>query len=90
MQATARVLISGMVQGIFFRSSIRGRARLYQLKGWVRNTQLGEVEAVFEGEKEQVEQMIDYCKSGPSGSQVEHVEVEWKEEQESFTDFEIR
>jgi acylphosphatase len=85
----ARVLISGMVQGVFFRVFVREEAGELDLSGWVRNTGDGKVEAVFEGEKEKVEEIIELCRKGPVGSEVEDVEVEWSEP-EGIGGFEIR
>lgn len=90
MLAKAEVLITGKVQGVFFRSYIRSHARLWHLKGWVRNTEAGDVEAVFEGEKDDIMEMIRFCKDGPSGATVDEVRVEWGEGTNSFTGFDIR
>jgi acylphosphatase len=57
----------------------RDRARSLGLAGWVRNCADGAVEAVFEGERERVESMIDWCGRGPAGAHVESVDVEWEE-----------
>lgn len=55
----AHIFVSGRVQGIFFRSSTQKKARELGLTGWVRNLQDGRVEAVFEGEKDKIEKMIN-------------------------------
>jgi acylphosphatase len=73
------VLITGYVQGIFFRASTRARARELGLSGWVRNRSDGRVEAVFQGPFEAVEEMVRWCHEGPPGAQVTSVEV--REEQ---------
>lgn len=75
----ARVVVHGSVQGVFFRVETRDRARSLGLAGWVRNVPDGTVEAVFEGEDERVESMAEWCRRGPPGAQVDHVEVEWGE-----------
>ena len=77
--ARARVLISGKVQGVYFRGSTEDEALSRGLAGWVRNTPVGEVEAVFEGEREAVEAMIAWCRRGPSAARVTKVEVSWEE-----------
>ena len=74
----ARVLISGKVQGVFFRASAEEEARSRGLAGWIRNTPAGEVEAVFEGEKVAVEAMIAWCHHGPPAAQVRSVGVTWE------------
>ena len=75
----ARVTVAGRVQGVFFRSDAHDRARSLRIAGWIRNNADGTVEAVFEGAPEHVESMVDWCRRGPSGAQVEAVEVEWEE-----------
>jgi acylphosphatase len=69
------------VQGVFFRSDTRQRAQSLGLAGWVRNISDGTVEAVFEGDRERVESMVEWCRRGPSGALVEDVEVTWAEPQ---------
>jgi acylphosphatase len=69
------VLVSGRVQGVFFRDSLRRLAAQHDVAGWVRNTWDGTVEAVFEGEPDAVDRLVEFCRAGPSGARVEHVEV---------------
>jgi acylphosphatase len=83
------VLVSGRVQGVSFRDATRSQAEQLGLSGWVRNTQDGQVEAVFEGNPDTVQQMIEWCKSGPSSADVEDVSVE-NEQPESLSGFEVR
>jgi acylphosphatase len=85
----AHVVVHGAVQGVFFRVEARDRARSLGVGGWVRNTAYGSVEAVFEGEDEQVESMVDWCGRGPRGAQVDDVAVTWAEPQ-GEDDFSIR
>ncbi|RLF42914.1 MAG: acylphosphatase [Thermoplasmata archaeon] len=89
MRVEAHVLISGKVQGVWFRANTKEKARQLNIKGWVRNLPDGRVEAVFQGEKEMVEEMIKWCYKGPPLAEVEDVEVEWKEPEEEFEDFSI-
>ena len=88
--ARAHVFISGMVQGVFFRAHTRTRANFLNIKGWVRNTTTGGVEAVFEGEKENVEKIIEFCKKGPYGADVESIDVKWEKFRAEFKDFKIK
>lgn len=90
MKVRAHVFISGSVQGVFFRLETRYRAMRRNIAGWVRNTSDGRVEAIFEGEKEDVEKLIDFCRKGPSGARVTKVDVQWEEYTEEFRDFQIR
>jgi acylphosphatase len=83
------IFISGFVQGVGFRQFIKINADKLGLKGWARNLPDGRVEAVFEGLKEKIEQMISLCKKGPFLSEVENVETRWEEAKEQFAGFEI-
>lgn len=70
-----RVVVHGHVQGVFFRDSVRTKAQQRGVNGWVANRPDGGVEAVFEGEPEAVERLVDFCRRGPRGAQVESVDV---------------
>jgi acylphosphatase len=85
----ARVLVSGNVQGVFFRYETRERARGRGLAGWVRNLPDGRVEAVFEGPEEAVGAMVDWCGQGPRGARVTDIET-LTEEPEGLDTFEVR
>ena len=86
----AHILVSGIVQGVFFRANTAEKARELSLLGWVKNLPDGRVEAVFEGEKEKIEEIIDWLKSHPGMNKVEKVEVDWQEAKGDFENFEIR
>ena len=90
MNVRAHVFVSGRVQGVFFRMETRHEAMKRNIVGWVRNTSDGKVEAIFEGEREDVEQLIDFCKSGPSGARVTKIDVQCKEYTGEFKAFKIR
>jgi acylphosphatase len=75
----ARVRVHGRVQGVFFRAETRDRARSLGLAGWVRNCPDGSVEAVFEGDRERVQSMVDWCGRGPSGASIDSLDVEWEQ-----------
>jgi acylphosphatase len=70
-----RVLVSGRVQGVFFRDSCRSEAEARGVRGWISNRDDGAVEAVFEGQRPAVEAVIDWCRSGPARASVIGVEV---------------
>jgi acylphosphatase len=70
------VVVYGFVQGVGFRFAVERWARGRRVAGWVRNRPDGAVEAVFEGEAEDVEALVDFCRRGPRGAEVERVEVE--------------
>jgi acylphosphatase len=74
-----RVVVSGRVQGVFFRASCVEEARRRGVGGWVRNRPDGGVEAAFEGEEPQVEAMVEWCRHGPPGARVAAVETQPEE-----------
>ncbi|MFH1232048.1 MAG: acylphosphatase [Planctomycetota bacterium] len=73
----SHIWISGKVQGVFFRAYTQKKAQTLNLTGWVRNLPTGQVEAVFEGEKDIVEEMIQWCRHGPPSAQVTKVDIQW-------------
>ena len=70
------MVVRGRVQGVFFRAETRERARSLGVAGWIRNNPDGSVEAVFEGLPERVELLVDWCRRGPRGAEVEALDVE--------------
>lgn len=86
----AHVFIYGDVTGVGFRFWTVRNAKQLGLTGWVRNIREGLVDAVFAGEEEKINTMIEKCKKGPEVSWVEKVEVDWQEAKNEFTDFEIK
>jgi acylphosphatase len=84
-----RVIVQGLVQGVFFRDSVRRRAVSHGVAGWIRNRADGSVEAVFEGPEVDVIELLVYCRTGPRGARVESVSVT-TEAPEGLTGFEIR
>jgi acylphosphatase len=75
MKIRAHVYISGRVQGVFFRSETRQKAHRHNVTGWIRNLPDRRVETILEGEKEDVEKLVEFCKKGPAGAKVTRVEV---------------
>jgi acylphosphatase len=86
----ARIFISGIVQGVFFRQNTMIKANELGLTGWVRNLKDGRVEVLCEGKEEAVEELIKWCKIGPRHAYVEHTEINWEEYKGEFSSFEIR
>jgi acylphosphatase len=84
-----RVVVRGNVQGVFFRDSCRREARSRGVAGWVTNRPDGAVEAVFEGEPEAVDALVDWCRHGPRGADVESVD-ETREDPEGVSGFDVR
>ena len=88
-QARAHVVIHGQVQGVFFRMNTARAAKRLEIMGWVRNRRDGAVEALFEGEKKQVEAIIQWCHKGDPPADVSKVDVHWEEAQDEFSTFDI-
>jgi acylphosphatase len=84
-----RVIVTGRVQGVFFRDTVRRRAESAGVAGWVSNRSDGAVEAVFEGDADAVEELVDFCRRGPSRAEVASVEVT-EEEPEGLSGFQVR
>jgi acylphosphatase len=89
MRVRAHVMVSGRVQGVYYRSYAVDEARMLGITGWVRNIKGGSVEAVFEGESEAVQKMVSWCREGSPSSRVADVEVEWEEPTGEFSDFSV-
>lgn len=86
----ARVLVQGFVQGVAFRASMRYQATQLDVHGWVMNLPDGDVEALIEGEKKNVEEILKWCRQGPPGAHVKNVEITEEPYEGEFQDFEIR
>jgi acylphosphatase len=86
----AHIFISGSVQGVGYRYFVRSTAQKLGLTGWVRNTEDGGVEAVFQGKKEKIEEMIGLCRKGPFLAEVKQLGVDWEEAEEELKDFTIQ
>ncbi|WP_405014534.1 acylphosphatase [Kitasatospora sp. NBC_01539] len=84
-----RVVVSGVVQGVFFRDTCRMEAQAGGVAGWVRNLPDGRVEAVFEGPPDAVGRMLDWCGHGPRQAVVRECRVT-EEAPEGLTGFEVR
>ncbi|MEW5736281.1 MAG: acylphosphatase [Thermodesulfobacteriota bacterium] len=84
-----RARIRGRVQGVWFRAETKKAAVARNLSGWVRNMPDGSVEAVFEGEKPNVESVLEWCKKGPPLARVSAVDVTDEPAGEPFSGFSI-
>ena len=89
MKVRAHVLISGDVQGVFFRANTRNLARSHGLTGWVKNTDDGRVEVVVEGTRSKITEFVSWCHKGPAAASVRSVEVKWQQATGEFKDFEV-
>jgi acylphosphatase len=84
-----RVVVHGLVQGVFFRDTVRRRAVSAGVSGWVQNRADGTVEAVFEGDVDGVERLVELCREGPRGAQVDGIDV-IVEQPEGLSGFTVR
>lgn len=89
-QASVHATIQGRVQGVFFRASVEDKALQLNLTGYVRNRPGNLVEVRAEGEKTNLEKLVEYLKIGPPAASVENVVVSWGEYSGSFASFRIR
>jgi acylphosphatase len=89
MKVRVHVAVQGRVQGVFFRWETRRRAHKEGVTGWIRNLPDGRVEGVFEGDKIQVERVVDFCRRGPLGARVQSIQVNYEEFKGEFSDFRI-
>jgi acylphosphatase len=87
--ASLRATVRGRVQGVFYRSFVQERARQLHLTGYVRNLPGGAVEVDAEGEKQNLEKMVDYLQAGPPGSRVDNVATEWSPYTGNYRDFKV-
>jgi acylphosphatase len=83
-------IISGRVQGVFFRMETRRAALHFGVNGWVRNRSDGTVEAVFEGDSEKVDQVVDWCKKGPPMASVLDIKIDEIDNTGEYKNFSIR
>ncbi len=89
MQAV-HLTISGRVQGVFFRAHTKETADKLGIKGYVRNTEDGNVEAVAVGDEEKIKEFIEWCKEGPDSAKVEDIKIGYPKVKEGFKGFEVR
>lgn len=86
----AHIFVSGLVQGVFFRANTVQKARELELKGWVKNLPDGRVEAIFEGEKKNVREMIEWAKRGPANARIDDFEADFEKYTGEFDNFEVK
>lgn len=89
MQAITAI-ISGRVQGVWFRGSTQKKAMELGLTGWVKNTTDGSVYLEAQGEKLQLEIFISWLSKGPNYSRVDQVDIKWIEATTQYISFSIR
>ncbi len=90
MDKRAQIIITGRVQGVFFRDYTRENAVKLGLTGWVKNLADGNVEAEVEGEEDRIDKLIELLKKGPPAARVKDVKVVWQKPKNEFDNFSIR
>lgn len=85
----AHVLVTGRVQGVYFRQNLRVVAKRHKVKGWVRNRKDGRVEALLEGDDRNVSEVIEWCHAGPTEAKVDDVRVKYEPYTGEFKSFEV-
>jgi len=90
MMRKVKILVSGRVQGVYFRLFTQNKAKHFAIKGSVRNLSDGRVEIIAEAEPIIIDKFIQWCRKGPVTARVDHVEVAELESDEVFTSFEIK
>jgi acylphosphatase len=90
MKIRAHVFVRGNVQRIFFRSETKYEANKLHINGWVRNLPDEQVEVIFEGDKEDVKKLVEFCRTGPPTARVTAADVTWQPYSGEYASFEIR
>jgi len=85
-----KVVIKGLVQGVFYRVHTKNTADKLGIKGYVKNLANGSVEAVFEGDPDAIARMIDWCLKGPEISRIDNIQTQEIKTLSNFKIFEIR
>ncbi len=88
--ARVHLTIRGRVQGVYYRASMLQEAQKLGLTGWVRNCSDGSVEAIAEGPRNQLEDLISWCWQGPPGAKATRIDVQWRAAQNSERQFSIK
>ena len=90
MSKQVRLLITGRVQGVFFRTSAKKQADILGISGWVRNLPGGQVEVLAEGHAEAIKNLIAWCHKGPPSAYVEEVDITSMQSDQQHLAFMIR
>ncbi|MGH7885174.1 MAG: acylphosphatase [Thermodesulfobacteriota bacterium] len=87
---TVNLIVKGLVQGVFFRAETLKKALEFEVVGWVKNLSDGNVEITAEGNKENLNNLIEWCKLGTTRTRVDSVQIEYLPYENKFTDFQIK
>jgi len=83
------IFISGKVQGVYFRQNTAHKAQELNIVGWIRNLRDGRVEAVFEGERVNMDKLLNWCNNGPKNAVVEDIQIIDEEFRNEYSNFQI-
>ena len=84
-----RLFVTGKVQGVFFRQTLKVMAIKNNVFGWVKNLKDGRVEAVLEGDKEKISRLVEWAHGGPANARVEDVEIRYENFAAEFSKFDV-
>jgi acylphosphatase len=90
MKRRVKILVSGRVQGVYFRMFTQNKAKQIGIKGCARNLSDGRVEIIAEAGHDSIEEFIKWCRKGPVTARVDHVEISELDSDEALTSFEIK
>ncbi len=84
-----RIIVTGKVQGVFFRQALKVMAKKNDVFGWVKNLKDGRVEAILEGAEEKVSRLVEWSHGGPANARVEDVEIHNEKFSGEFSKFDV-
>ena len=84
------IIVKGIVQGVFFRENTKNIAKKLGLKGYAKNLSDGTVEVIAEGNKKELEELIEFCKVGPSSARVDDINIEFDNPKNEFKEFQVK
>jgi acylphosphatase len=84
-----RIFVTGKVQGVYFRQTLKVMAKKNDVFGWVKNLKDGRVESILEGDEEKVDRLVEWAHGGPASARVEYVEVQNENFIAEFSKFDV-
>ena len=87
---SVHILVTGKVQGVFFRQATKVIAIKNHVTGWVKNLESGQVEILLEGEDQNVNSIVEWCHNGPANSRVDEIKIEQQKFSGQYSNFEVR
>ena len=90
IKSSVHILVTGKVQGVFFRQATKVIAIKNHVTGWVKNLESGQVEILLEGEDQNVNSIVEWCHNGPANSRVDEIKIEQQKFSGQYSNFEVR